>query len=85
MILTLFTFDIVLKMDPDMDPKRRLGHFDTVVSLTATSTTNHHRNLATEITSLHGRDIWQQFRLLERLRIKIKLRASDSLPGFSIY
>ena len=38
---------------------------------------NHHRNLATEITSLHGRDIWQKFRLLERLRIKIKLRAAD--------
>ena len=25
-------------MDPDMDPKRRLGLFDTVVSPTATST-----------------------------------------------
>ena len=48
MILTLFTFDIVLKMDPNMDPKHRLGHFDTVVSPTAISITNHHRNLATE-------------------------------------
>ena len=38
MILTLSTFDIVLMMDPDMDPKRRLGLFDTVVSPTATST-----------------------------------------------
>ena len=30
-----------------MDLKRRLGHFDTVVSSTTTSITNHHRNLAT--------------------------------------
>ena len=36
-------------MNPDMDPKRRLGHFDTVVSPTTTSITYHHRNLATQI------------------------------------
>ena len=35
-------------MDPDMDPKRQLGDFVTVVSPTATSITNHHKNLATE-------------------------------------
>ena len=35
-------------MNPDMDPKRRLGHFDTVVSPTTTSITYHHRNLAIE-------------------------------------
>ena len=46
---TLSTFDIVLMMDPDMDPKRRLGHFVTVVSPIATSITYHHRNIATEI------------------------------------
>ena len=39
-------------MDLDMDPKRRLGHFDTVVSPTTTSITNHHRNLATETTTM---------------------------------
>ena len=77
MVLTLSTFDFVLMMDPDMDSKRRLGLFDTVVSPITLPITYHHRNLATEITSLHGRDIWQKFRLLERLRIKIKLRAAD--------
>ena len=77
MILALSKFDIVLMMNPDMDLKRRLGHFDTVVSPTTSSITYHHRNLATEITSLHGRDISQKFRLLESLRIKIKLRAVD--------
>ena len=35
--LTLSTFDIVFMMDPDMDPKRRLGHFVTMVSPIATS------------------------------------------------
>ena len=40
---------LVLMMDPDMDSKRRPGHFDTVVS-PITSLTYHHRNLATEIS-----------------------------------
>ena len=68
---------LVLMMDPDMDSKLRICHFDTVVSPITSPSTYHHRNLATEITSLHGRDIWQKFRLLERLRIKIKMRAAD--------
>ena len=38
-------------MNLDMDPKRRLGHFDTVVSPTTSSITYHHRNLATEFNS----------------------------------
>ena len=64
-------------MNPDMDKEPRRGPFNTVVSATTTSIAYHHRNLATEITSLHGRDIWQQFRLMESLRIKIELRAGD--------
>lgn len=39
--------------------------------------TNHHRNLATEITSLYGREVWQYIRLLEKLRVKIQRRAAD--------
>ena len=35
-------------MDPDMDSKRRLGHFDTVVSPITPPITYHHRNLATD-------------------------------------
>ena len=31
MILALSTFDMVLMMNPDMDSKRRLGHFDVVL------------------------------------------------------
>ena len=34
--------------DPYQDPSSGHDHFDTVVSPTATSITNHHRNLATE-------------------------------------
>jgi len=48
MILALSTFDMVLMMNPDMDLKLRLGHFDTVVSPTTSSITYHHINLATE-------------------------------------
>ena len=79
LVLTLSTFDCVLMMDPDMDSKRRFGHFDIVVSPITPPITYHHRNLATEITSLHGRDIWQKFRLLESLRIKITNFGSHSL------
>ena len=35
MILALSTSDIVLMMNLDMDPKCRLGHFDTMVSPTS--------------------------------------------------
>ena len=76
--LTLSIFDkFVLMMNPNMDSKRRHGQPTTVVSLTSSTKTYHHRNLATKITSLHGRDIWQQFRLLEKLRVKIKRRVGD--------
>ena len=34
--------------DPYQDPSSGHDHFDTVVSPTTTSITNHHRNLATE-------------------------------------
>ena len=34
-------------MDPDMDSKHRLGHFDTVVSPITSTITYHHGNLAT--------------------------------------
>ena len=45
MILALSTFDIVLMMNPNMDPKRRLGHFDTVFSPTTTSIANTYRQI----------------------------------------
>ena len=35
-------------MDPDMDPKLRLGHFDIVVSPITSSITYHQKNLTTE-------------------------------------
>ena len=59
-----------------MDSKHQPSQLITVVSPIA-SETNQQKNLATEMTSLHRRDIWQQFRLLEKLRIKIKLRGGD--------
>ena len=39
--------------------------------------TPHHRNLKTVISSLYGRETWNNFRLLEKLRIKIVRRAAD--------
>ena len=44
---------------------------------TVVSTINHHRSLATEITSQYGREIWNHVRLLEKLRVKIMKRAED--------
>jgi hypothetical protein len=37
----------------------------------------HHRNLKTTISSLYGRETWNNFRLMENLRIKIIRRAVD--------
>jgi hypothetical protein len=42
-----------------------------------TCETPHHRNLKTTISSLYGRETWNNFRLLENLRIKIVRRAVD--------
>jgi hypothetical protein len=39
--------------------------------------TPHHRNLKTVISSLYGRETWNNFRLMENLRIKIIRRAVD--------
>ena len=41
------------------------------------ATTNHHKSLATEITSQYGREIWNHVWLLEKLRVKIMKRAKD--------
>lgn len=65
-------------MDPVMDPKRRrLDVINTVVLPTISEHFSHHRNLNEQITSLYGREILDEFRKLEKLRVKIKRRAAD--------
>ena len=63
-------------MDPVLDSKHRYTIMNTVV-FPIPPKINHHRSLATEITSLYGREIWNHVRLLEKLRVKIMKRAED--------
>ena len=61
-----------------MDPKRRRQDVINIVDLSTNSEHNyHHRNLNEQITSLHGREILDEVRKLEKLRVKIRRRAAD--------
>ena len=65
-------------MDLVVDPKRRRQVVNnTVVLLTDSKQISHHRNLNDQITSLYGREILDEVRELEKLRVKIKRRAID--------
>ena len=66
----------VLMMDPILDSKRRYIMLNTVV-FPIPPKINHHKSLATEITSLYKREIGNHVRLLEKLRVKIMKRVED--------
>jgi hypothetical protein len=66
---------IFLKMDPDMDLKHRQKNVDIVVSPNISKNNSHHINIINQITSLYEREILDEIRDLEKLRVKIKRRA----------
>jgi hypothetical protein len=67
----------VLKMDPVVDLKHQRKIDNIVVLSNSEKQNSHHKNLNYQITSLYGREILDETRVLEKLRVKIKRRAAD--------
>jgi hypothetical protein len=67
---------LVLKMDPDLDPKHR-QFIHNIVVLPSINENTHHKNLIDQIIFLYGRESLDEIRALEKLRIKIKKRDFD--------
>jgi hypothetical protein len=63
-------------MDPNMDMKHRQTNVDIMVSLDIFENNSHYRNLINQITSLYIREIMDEIRDLENLRVNIKRRVA---------